>query len=343
MRVAVAGATGAVGREIVRTLDERGFPLDELVPLASSRSAGTGLRFRGEDIPVRLLEDRSFQGIDLALFSAGASTSRTHAPQAVAAGCVVVDNSSAFRMDPEVPLVIPEINGEIIRGYRGMVANPNCTAITALMAVAPLHRAAGLRSMVISSYQSVSGAGERGVRELMEQVDKLRGQEDDLRRPDDPGGLPSGEAFGRTIAYNVVPRAGAFEDDGSTSEERKLVDESRKILGLPGLRVAATVVRVPVIVGHSVAILAEFDRQIAPGEARGALADAAGVRVFDDPSTDVFPTPLDAAGSDEVLVGRIRRAYLDRADALLLWAVGDNLRKGAALNAVQIAELLNDS
>jgi aspartate-semialdehyde dehydrogenase len=340
MRVAVAGATGAVGREIVRTLDERGFPLRELVPLASSRSEGSHLRFRGEDVPVRRLDDETFQGIDLALFSAGASMSREHAPRAVAAGSVVVDNSSAFRMEPDVPLVIPEINGDLLRGYRGMVANPNCTAITALMAVAPLHRAAGLRSMVISSYQSVSGAGERGVRELMEQVEKLRGQEDDLRSPGDPRGLPSGDVFGRTIAYNVVPRAGSFEDDGSTSEERKLVDESRKVLGLPELRVSATVVRVPVVVGHSVAVLAEFDRQIAPGEARGALAEAPGVRVFDDPTTDVFPTPLDAAGGDEILVGRIRRAYLDRADALLLWAVGDNLRKGAALNAVQIAELL---
>jgi aspartate-semialdehyde dehydrogenase len=340
MRVAVAGATGAVGREIVRILDERRFHLEELVPLASSRSEGSRLRFRGEDVPVRRLEDESFQGVDLALFSAGASISREHAPRAVAAGSMVVDNSSAFRMDPGVPLVIPEINGDLLRGYRGMVANPNCTAITAMMAVAPLHRAAGLRSMVISSYQSVSGAGERGVRELMEQVEKLRGQEDDLRSPDDPRGLPSGEVFGRTIAYNVVPRAGSFEDDGTTSEERKLVDESRKILGLPELRVSATVVRVPVVVGHSVAVLAEFDRQIAPGEARGALAEFPGVRVFDDPTTDVFPTPLDAAGGDEILVGRIRRAYLDRADALLLWAVGDNLRKGAALNAVQIAMLL---
>jgi aspartate-semialdehyde dehydrogenase len=340
MRVAVAGATGAVGREIVRTLDERRFPLDELVPLASSRSEGSRLRFRGEDVPIRRLDDETFQGIDLALFSAGASMSREHAPRALAAGSVVVDTSSAFRMDPDVPLVIPEINGDMLRDYRGIVANPNCTAITALMAVAPLHRAAGLRSMVISSYQSVSGAGERGVRELMEQVEKLRGQEDDLRSPDDPRGLPSGDVFGRTIAYNVVPRAGSFEDDGSTSEERKLVEESRKILGLPELRVSATVVRVPVVVGHSVAVLAEFDRQIAPGEARGALAEAPGVRVFDDPTTDVFPTPLDAAGGDEILVGRIRRAYLDRADALLLWAVGDNLRKGAALNAVQIAELL---
>jgi aspartate-semialdehyde dehydrogenase len=340
MRVAVAGATGAVGREIVRILEDRGFPLEELIPLASIRSEGTGLRFRGSDVEVRRLDRESFEDVDVALFSAGASTSREHAPRAAAAGTRVVDNSSAFRMDPAVALVIPEINGHLLDGHRGMVAVPNCTAITALMAVAPLHRAAGLRSLVISSYQSVSGAGERGLRELLDQVDKLRGQVDDLRRPNDPAALPSGDVFGRPIAYNVVPRAGSFEDDGSTSEERKLVDESRKILDLPSLRVAATVVRVPVLVGHAVSVLAEFDRQIAPGEARGALADAPGVRVIDDPASDLFPTPVDAAGKDEILVGRIRRAYEDRADALQLWAVGDNLRKGAALNAVQIAEAL---
>jgi aspartate-semialdehyde dehydrogenase len=340
VRIAVAGATGAVGRELLRTLEERRFPVDELTPLASSRSEGSQLRFGGRDVPVRRLDAESFEGIDLALFSAGASTSREHAPRAAQAGALVVDNSSAFRMAPEVPLVIPEINGDVLAGYRGIVANPNCTAITALMAVAPLHRPAGLRSVVISSYQSVSGAGERGVRELLEQVEKLRGQEDELRRPEDPRSLPAGEVFGRPIAYNVIPRAGSFEDDGSTSEERKLVDESRKILGLPSLRVAATVVRVPVLVGHAVSVLCELDRQMAPGEARGVLADAPGVTVFDDPASDLFPTPLDASGRDEVLVGRIRRAYEDRADVLQLWAVADNLRKGAALNAVQIAEAL---
>jgi aspartate-semialdehyde dehydrogenase len=340
MRVAVVGATGAVGREIIRTLEQRRFPADDLLPLASARSEGSSLAFRDGDVRVERLETESFEGVDLALFSAGASISREHAPRAVDAGCRVVDNSSAFRMRPDVPLVIPEINGHVLEGHDDIVANPNCTAITALMAVAPLHRAAGLRSMVVSSYQSVSGAGERGVRELMEQVEKLRGQEDDLRSPGDPEGVPSGEVFGRPIAYNVIPRGGTFEDDGSTSEERKFVDESRKVLDLPSLRVAATVVRVPVLVGHSVSVLGEFDRQIAPGEARGLLAEAPGVRVFDDPSTDVFPTPLDAAGGDEILVGRIRRAYDDRADVLQLWAVGDNLRKGAALNAVQIAELL---
>jgi aspartate-semialdehyde dehydrogenase len=303
MRVAVAGATGAVGREMLRTLQARRFPVDELVPLASSRSEGTGLRFGGQDVEVRRLDAESFEDVDLALFSAGATASREHAPRAAEAGCIVVDNSSAFRMDPDVPLLIPEINPEAVQAHRGIIANPNCTAITALMAVAPLHLAAGLRSLVVSSYQSVSGAGERGVRELLEQMEKLRGQEDDLREPE-ADALPAGEVF-----------------------------------GLTDLPVAATVVRVPVLVGHAVSIHAEFDRQIAPGEARLVMADFPGVRVFDDPSSDLFPTPLDAAGIDEVLVGRVRRAG-DRADALLLWAVGDNLRKGAALNAVQIAELV---
>jgi aspartate-semialdehyde dehydrogenase len=338
MRVAVAGATGAVGREMLRTLEARRFPVDELVPLASPRSEGARLRFGGRDVEVRRLDDESFADADLALFSAGASASREHAPRAAEAGCIVVDNSSAFRMDPDVPLVIPEVNPEAVQAHRRIIANPNCTAITAIMAVAPLHGAAGLRSLVVSSYQSVSGAGERGVRELLEQVDKLRGQEDDLRAPD-ADALPAGEVFGRTIAFNVIPRAGTFEPDGATSEEVKLANETRKILDAPDLPVAATVVRVPVMVGHAVSIHAEFDRQIAPGEARLAMADFPGVRVFDDPSSDLFPTPLDAAGIDEVLVGRVRRAG-ERADALLLWAVGDNLRKGAALNAVQIAELV---
>jgi aspartate-semialdehyde dehydrogenase len=338
MKVAVLGATGVVGREMLRTLEERAFPVDELVPLSSRRSAGVRLTFRGADVEVRAVDGARFEGVDVALFSAGASASREWAPPAVASGAVVVDNSSAFRMDPEVPLVIPEINAEAVASHRGIVANPNCTAITALMAVSPLHRAAGLTRMVVSSYQSVSGAGRRGVAELLEQVEKLRGQEEDLGHAD-AGALPAGEVFGRTIAYNVLPRGGTFGKDGSTSEEAKMVDESRKILGLPELDVAATVVRVPVVVGHSVSLLVEFDRQLSPGEAREALADAPGVVLIDDPASDLFPTPLDAAGRDEILVGRIRRAGR-RLDALQLFAVGDNLRKGAALNAVQIAELL---
>jgi aspartate-semialdehyde dehydrogenase len=338
MKLAVLGASGAVGREMVRILEERGVPADEVVPLASPRSEGVRLPFRGGELTVQAVSERSFNGVDLALLSAGAETSKQWARRAADAGAVVVDNSSAFRMDPDVPLVVPEINAPALAEHRGIVANPNCTTITAVMAVAPLHRAAGLRRMVASSYQSVSGAGQRGVRELLEQVEKLRGQEEDLARPD-PASLPAGEVFGRTVAYNVLPRGGTFEEDGSTTEERKLADESRKILDLPELEVDATVVRVPVVTGHSVSILAEFERQISPGEARLAMADFPGVLVMDDPTSDLFPTPLDAAGRDEILVGRVRRAG-ERLDALQLWTVGDNLRKGAALNAVQIAESL---
>ncbi len=337
-RVAILGATGAVGREMLRTLEQRAFPLDELILYATARSAGTRLAFAGGEVEVRDADTADWRGVDIALFSAGARVSREVAPRAAEAGCVVVDNSSAWRMDPNVPLVIPEINAHALAGHRGIVANPNCTAIVALMAVAPLHRAAGLTSLVLSSYQSVSGAGHKGVSELLEQIEKLRGSEEDLTHPD-PDALPRGEIFGRTIAYNVVPRAGSFEDDGFTSEERKLADESRKILEAPGLPVAGTVVRVPVIAGHAVSALATFERDLSPEEAREILTAAPGVRVVDNPSADLFPTPLDSAGTDEVLVGRIRRAE-GWPNGLLLFSAGDNLRKGAALNAVQIAEAL---
>ena len=337
MRVAVLGATGAVGREILRTLEERGFPADEVVALASPRSAGARIPFRGGELEVRAVSAGGFEGVDLALFSAGGDRAREWAPAATSAGAVVVDNSSAFRMDDEVPLVIPEINAEAVSGHRGIVANPNCTAITALMAVAPLHRRAGLRRMVVSSYQSVSGAGQRGVDELLEQVEKLSGREHELSRPNAEA-LPAGDVFGRTIAYNVVPRGGSFEPGGATSEETKLVNESRKILGLPDLDVDATVVRVPVVVGHAVSILVELDRKLSVDEARDTLRAAPGVAVVDDPAADMFPTSIDAAGRDEILVGRVRAG--SRPGSLLLFSAGDNLRKGAALNAVQIAELL---
>ncbi len=338
MKVVVAGATGAVGREMLRTLEARRFPADELIPLASPRSQGVRLSFGRQELEVRRLDGFRWHGVDLALFSAGAAASKEHAPAAAAAGAVVVDNSSAWRMDPQVPLVIPEINADALQGHRGIVANPNCTAITALMAVGPLHRAADLTSLVMSSYQSVSGAGQKGVRELLEQVEKLRGHEDELMNPD-PSALPTGEVFGRTIAYNVVPRAGTFEEEGWTSEEIKLANESRKILGLPDLPVSGTVVRVSTIVGHAVSVHATFARAISVEEARGVLAGFPGVAVVDDPSRDVFPTPVDSAGRDEVLVGRIRQPK-GQPNAIVLFAVGDNLRKGAALNAVQIAELI---
>jgi aspartate-semialdehyde dehydrogenase len=337
MRLAVLGATGAVGREMLRALEERRFPLEDLVPLSSPRSAGVRLPFAGDVVSVRAVDREAFEGVGIALFSAGADASREWAPVAVAAGATVVDNSSAFRMEPQVPLVVPEINGEALEGHGGIVANPNCTAITALMAVAPLHRAAPLSRLVVSSYQSVSGAGHRGVAELLEQVEKLRGAEEDLARPDLEA-LPAGEVFGRTIAYNVLPRGGTFDPDGATTEETKFVNETRKILGLPHLEVAVTVVRVPVIVGHSVSIYAEFDEDLSPEAARLALARFPGVEVVDDSLRDAFPTPIDAAGRDAVLVGRIRPG--PRRRSLQLFASGDNLRKGAALNAVQIAEAL---
>ena len=340
MRVAILGATGVVGREMLRTVEERRFPADEVVALASPRSDGVRLPFRGAELVVRAVSEEAFRGVDVSLFSAGASASREWAPRAVEAGSTVVDNSSGFRMDPDVPLVIPEINASALEGHRGIVANPNCTAITALMAVAPLHRAAGITRLVISSYQSVSGAGQRGVDELVEQVDKIGDRQHELLRPDHAA-LPRGDVFGRTIAYNVIPRGGTFDEDGWTSEETKLRTESRKILGLPELPVAATVVRVPVVTGHSVSVLAELERELPPDQARRLLEDAPGVTVVDDPEADGFPTPLDAAGRDDILVGRIRAG--DRPGTLLLFASGDNLRKGAALNAVQIAELLSGS
>ena len=340
MKVAILGASGVVGREMLRTLERRSFPVDELVPLASPRSEGTRLEFAGDEVTVRAVSDESFEGVDVALFSPGATVSRQWAPKAVKAGAVVVDNSSGFRMELDVPLVIPEINAQEIERHKGIIANPNCTAITALMAVAPLRSLAGLERLVISSYQSVSGMGAAGIDELIEQVEKLSGRERELLAPD-PDSLPAGDVFGRTIAYNVLPRGGTFDPDGWTTEETKLVGESKKILGLPKLDVAATVVRVPVMTGHSVSVLAEFSGDVSPDDARQALRSAEGVEVIDDPYTDRFPTPLDAAGRDEVLVGRIRQA--DRPNSLLLFACGDNLRKGAALNAVQIAERLSGS
>jgi aspartate-semialdehyde dehydrogenase len=339
MRVAVVGATGAVGREMVRILEDRAFPVDELVPLASPRTAGTRLRFGGEDHEVAVLSLERLDGVDVALSSCGSAVAKTWIPQAAAAGTTCIDNSSAFRMDPDAALTIPEVNPESLDARPRIVAVPNCTIITALMAVAPLHRAAGLRSLTVSSYQSVSGAGAKGVRELAEQVEKLQGMEEELGHPD-LDALPVGEVFGKTIAYNVVAKIDVFDEaTGFTFEEIKMQREAKRILSMPDLDVTATCVRVPVPVGHSVSIHATFDRSIAPDEAREVLSTAPGVEVRDDPANDVYPSPLEAAGRDEVLVGRIRRPE-GHDDALLLFACGDNLRKGAALNAVQIAERL---
>jgi aspartate-semialdehyde dehydrogenase len=338
MKVAVVGATGAVGREMTRTLQERRFPVDELVPLASARSAGATVSFHGDQVTVRELSIDALRGVDVALVSAGASVSRSFIPEAAARGVTCIDNSSAFRMDPDVPLAIPEVNPESLAGSPKIVAVANCTTIATVLAVAPLHRAAGLTSLVLSSYQSVSGAGHRGVSELLEQVEKLRGDEESLAHPVHEA-LPIGPVVGSTIAYNVVPKVGEFEPDGATGEESKMAAEPRKILGLPDLPVVATSVRVPVIAGHGVSILAEFSRAIDPDEARAAITAAPGVELRDDPANGVYPTPLEAAGIDVALVGRIRQVP-GRDDALVLFSCADNLRKGAALLAVQIAEHL---
>src|SRR3990172_4171231 len=335
MRVAVVGATGAVGREMTRILQERDFPVSELVALASERSAGRVVRFKDRDHTVGVLSAEALRGVDIALSSCGGAVAKTWVPQAARNGTVCIDNSSAFRMEPWAALTIPEVNPESLAAKPKVISVPNCTIITTLMAVAPLHRAAGLRSLSVSSYQAVSGAGHRGVTELAEQAGKLHRTEDDLGHPD-PGALPGGGVFGKTIAYNVVAKIDVFDEEtGFTFEEIKIAREVKRILSMPDLQIAATCVRVPVVAGHSVSVEAAFERDLTPAEAREILAQAPGVQVRDDPANLVYPSPLEAAGGDDVLVGRIRQ-HPDRADTLLLFACGDNLRKGAALNAVQI-------
>ena len=308
------------------------------MPLASERSAGTRISFRGEDHPVGVLSLEALHGADLALVSAGASVSRSFIPEAAAAGTTCIDNSSAYRMDPTVPLSIPEVNPEALEGSPRIVAVPNCTTVAAMLAIGPLHRAAGLRSLVMSSYQSVSGAGMKGTRELAEQIEKLHGQEETLGDADFDS-LPAGDVVGKTIAYNVVPRIGTFEPGGYTDEEAKMMAEPRKILGLPDLPVVATSVRVPVPVGHGVSLVAGFSRPIDVDEARQILRSAPSVELRDDPEHDVYPSPLESAGLDVALVGRIRQVEHD-SSALALFSCADNLRLGAALDAVHIAERL---
>src|ERR671918_195100 len=337
MRVAVIGATGAVGRTMLGILEERDFPADEVIPLASERTAGTRIRFKGADHTVGVLAPDALDGVDIALSSCGSTVAKNWIPAAAERGTVCIDNSSAFRMEPNAALVIPEINADALDAEPKIIAVPNCTIITALMAVAPIHRAAGLRSLIVSSYQSVSGAGQKGVRELAEQVEKLHGMEEELAHPDQDS-LPVGDVFGKTIAYNIVAKIDVFEEEtGYTCEEIKMMREARRILSLPDLDISATCVRVPVPVGHSVSVYATFDRPVSVAEGREVIAAAPGVQLRDDPANGVYPSPLEAAGIDDVLVGRIRKPE-GHDDALWLFACGDNLRKGAALNGVQIAE-----
>lgn len=327
--VAIVGATGAVGEEMRLCLEQRKFPVGKLTVLASARSAGKRVPFAGGEVVVEELTHDSFKGVDIALFSASGSVSKEYGPSAAAAGAVVIDNSSAFRMDADVPLVVPEINPAAAKDRpRGIIANPNCTTIISLMALAPLHEAFGLKAIIASSYQAVSGAGAQGILELEEQVNAIA-----AGRSFEP------KAFARQIAFNVIPQVDVFTDNGYSKEEMKMVNEGRKILGHPELRVSCTCVRVPVYRSHSVSITAQFERPVDVEAARAAFAGKPGVQVMDDPSNKVFPVPLDTTGKDDCLVGRIRK-NLVLENALDLWVVGDQVRKGAALNAVQIAEIL---
>jgi len=332
-RTAIVGATGAVGRAMISILEERAFPISELRLLASSRSAGSKVETQWGTIEVEDLATADPAGIEIALFSAGGDRSRQYAPAFVTAGAVVIDNSSAFRMRPDVPLVVAGVNDAAAVQHQGIIANPNCTTMDLMMAVAPLHRAARLRSMIATSYQSVSGSGQRGMDELTEQMGKLGADREALVS----GGWqdPGSEVYPRPIAWNVIPFAGSLQSEGYTDEEWKLVNESRKILDISDLKVEPTCVRVPVMVGHGIVASLWFDRLLSAEEAEALLATADGVAVW----KEKVPTPLDSAGIDDVLVGRIRQT-VGTVGGINLWAVGDNLRKGAALNAVQIAELI---
>lgn len=327
-KVAVVGATGAVGGTMLRVLEERGFPVTELRPLASARSNGRQLDYLGRPVYVETLTDTAFEGIDIALFSAGGDRSRTFAPAAVEAGAVVIDNSSAFRLDSNVPLVVPEVNESDLEGHCGIIANPNCVAAPLVVALKPIADAVGLDRVVVASYQSVSGTGAAAVEELLAQTRGfLHGNE------------PEPSVYPHPIAFNVLPHIDTFDDSGYTGEERKVAAETRKMLGIPDLAVSATCVRVPVVQSHSAAIHVETSEKISAQHVRELFMGAPGVMLVDDPGHNRYPLPREATGRDEVLVGRIRDDS-SHPRGLAMWIVSDNLRKGAATNAVQIAESL---
>ncbi len=331
--VAVVGVTGAVGREMITTLERRKFPVGSLRLMASERSAGSTIETAWGDVVVEDVAGADLSGIEIALFSAGGARSKEHAPRFVAAGAVVVDNSSAFRMEPNVPLVVAEVNDHAVAGHQGIIANPNCTTMVLLMALAPLHRSASLTELIATSYQSVSGSGRQGIVTLLGEVEHFGSDTDALRTG--TWDEPAAGLYVRPIGWNVLPLVGSEVSEGYTDEELKLVDETRKILDAPDVRIEPTCVRVPVVVGHGIAASAWFERDLDTDEASDLIASAPGVELW----SDKVPTPLDAAGIDEVLAGRIRPT-LGRPGGVSFWVVGDNLRKGAALNAIQIAELL---
>lgn len=328
LKVAVVGATGAVGNLMIKVLEERNFPVSRLKLLASARSVGKTLPFRGVEVPVEELVEDSFKDVQLALFSAGGSTSKKFAPVAARAGTVVIDNSNAWRMDKEVPLVVPEVNPEAALTHSGIIANPNCSTIQMVVALKPIYDAAGIRRIVVTTFQAVSGTGKRAIEELKNQVRDIMNGREAVR-----------EIYPRQIAFNCFPQIGPFLDNGFSEEEMKMVNETRKIFSDPRIRVCATTVRIPVFYGHSESINIETEKPVSPEQVRRLLEDAPGVKVVDDLSKGSYPVALDAAGRDETLVGRIR---IDPSveNGLAMWVVADNIRKGAATNAVQIAEFL---
>ncbi|MGN6255601.1 MAG: aspartate-semialdehyde dehydrogenase [Solirubrobacterales bacterium] len=329
-KVGVLGATGLVGTTILELLADRAFPVAELVPLASERSAGKRIEWRGESLTVGAVSDESIQGLDLVLSSAGGSVSAEWTPKLVAAGATVVDNTSYWRMHDDVPLVVSEVNPEALEGHSGIIANPNCSTMQMVVALKPLYDAAGIERLVISTYQAVSGTGKAAIDELRAQARALHAGEE----------MTDPQVYPRQIAFNVLAQAGSFKDgDDHTDEERKLINETRKILGDPEIKVSATCIRVPVVTGHSEAVNVETREPLEPAQARELLEAAPGVTVVDDPAGGRFPMAIEAAGRDDVYVGRIRRDPGNER-ALDLWIVADNLRKGAATNAVQLAEVL---
>jgi aspartate-semialdehyde dehydrogenase len=326
--VAIVGATGAVGEELLRVLERRAFPVEKLLPLCSERSAGTDVSFRGEKITAQRLSADSFVGVDVAFFSAGGNISREYAPIAQRAGAIVIDNSSVFRMEPDVPLVIPEINGADVQQHRGLIANPNCTTAVALMAIYPLHRAFGVQRVIAASYQAVSGSGARAIKELESQVRAAAQNKPAVA-----------EIYPHPIAFNLLPHVDSFLPSGYTKEEMKMQNEGRRIMHLPDFRASVTCVRVPIYRAHSVAVSAEFERPVSVEEAHEVLAKAPGLELVDEPHNNRYPMPLFTAGKDNCEVGRVRRDCAFE-NGLSFWVSGDQLLKGAALNAVQIAELL---
>jgi len=326
--VAVLGATGAVGQEMMKILEERNFPVGKLIPLASARSAGKTLKFKGEDVVIQEACDAAFEGVDIVLGAAENDIAEKFAPAIVKAGAVFVDNSSAFRLNPDVPLIVPEVNAEDVKNHKGIISNPNCSTIITVTAVNALNKLSPIESMVASTYQAVSGAGVAGMAELENQVEALRtGKDVEVK------------AFAYQIAYNLIPQIGGEQCDGYTSEEMKLHFEGRKIMHLPEMNVSCTCVRVPVMRSHSISVKLHFGRPVSVAEAREVLKDAPGVKLVDDLKNKQYPMPLDTSGQDIVYVGRIRPDLTDE-NGLCLWCCGDQVRKGAATNCIQIAELL---